>query len=124
MCVERFFDVFARRGPSRMLERGFLSVKDIAATPPWSSLLAENTPGELPREIPVFIAQGTTDDLVRPSVTRDYVKRLCAAGSPVETRWLPGVGHLFAARDSAEAAIAWIADRFDGLAAPTTCGRE
>ena len=28
---------------------------------PWSSLLRQNTPGALPAEIPVFIAQGETD---------------------------------------------------------------
>ena len=121
MCIERFFDVFRRRGPSRRLEQSFLSVNNLADREPWRSLLAENTPGPLPPEIPVFLAQGTADKLVIPSVTRNYAARLCKAGSRVTLDWLLGVGHAFSGRDSASAAVAWMADRFDGAAAPSTC---
>jgi hypothetical protein len=69
MCIERFFDVVRHRGPSRRLEQSFLTVNDLADRQPWRSLLAENTPGATPPEIPVFLAQGTADKLVIPSVT-------------------------------------------------------
>jgi acetyl esterase/lipase len=121
MCVERFFDIFRRRGPSRRLEQSFLSVNNLADREPWRSLLAENTPGPLPPEIPVFLAQGTADKLVIPSVTRNYAAALCKAGSRVTLDWIVGVGHAFSGRDSASAAVAWMADRFDGAAAPSTC---
>jgi acetyl esterase/lipase len=121
MCIERFFDVFWRRGPSRGLEQSFLSVKTLGDREPWRSLLAENTPGPLPPEIPIFLAQGTADKLVIPSVTRDYAAKLCKAGSRVTLDWIVGVGHAFSGRDSASAAVTWMADRFAGVAAPSDC---
>jgi acetyl esterase/lipase len=124
MCIERFFDVFRRRGPSRKLAQSFLKEKDFANLPPWRALLTENTPAALSPSIPIFLAQGTNDDVVPPSVTRNYLAKLCAAGSPVTMVWLPEVGHLYAARDSADAAIAWIADRFAGASAPGNCGQN
>jgi len=123
MCIERFFDVFARRGPSRQLARSFLSVDDLPELQPWRSLMEESTPGPLPAGMPVFLAQGTTDNIVDPKVTSAYMEQLCRAGSPVRMQWLPGVGHAFAARDGAPAAMRWIADRFAGAPAPSDCGR-
>lgn len=95
---------------------------DITALQPWRSLLIQNTPGTLPRHIPVFLAQGTTDNVVPPQVTAAYIRRLCAAGSSVRFVSLPRVGHAFIARDSASAAIDWMADRFAGQHAPNDCG--
>ena len=122
LCIERWFDMFSRRGPTRALEQSFLRVHDLAEEPPFRSLLAENTPGRLPPDIPIFLAQGTADKLVIPSITRDYAAKLCAAGSRVAFDWLPGVGHGFAGRDAANAAVAWIAARFAGEPAPSSCG--
>jgi hypothetical protein len=36
---------------------------------------------------------------------------------------LPGVTHTFAARDSVNAALKWMDDRFRGAPAPTVCGK-
>jgi acetyl esterase/lipase len=47
--------------------------------------------------------------------------KLCAAGRKVRMLELPGVGHGFIGRDSANAAAGWLADRFDGKAPPTDC---
>jgi hypothetical protein len=65
-----------------------------------------------------LIAQGTADELVRPSVTEAYVHALCTAGSAVQFDLLQGVGHAFVARDAASDAIAWISAGFNGGAAP------
>jgi pimeloyl-ACP methyl ester carboxylesterase len=124
MCIERLFDILRRRGPSRTLQQSFLTVNDLAKQEPWRSLLAENTPGPLPSDIPVFLAQGTADHLVIPSVTRQYASILCRSGSRVTLDWLPGVSHGFAGRDSASAAVAWMADRFNDAPAPSNCGSE
>ncbi len=120
-CIESVFDVFSRLGPTRALAKAFLVSQRFYEAPPWRGLLARNTPGLLPRELPLFLAQGTTDDLVRPQVTRDFADRQCRAGRAVTMLWLPGVGHLFAARDSAESAIAWMDERLAGLPPPTDC---
>lgn len=120
-CLESPIDLLERAGPSDALDHSFLSVTDLTSLEPWSRLIAENTPGPLPAEIPVFIAQGDADQLVRPQVTRDYVDALCRHGSKVELDMVAGGTHGFIARDAAATAVAWMADRFAGKPAPSTC---
>jgi pimeloyl-ACP methyl ester carboxylesterase len=122
-CIESIFDILARRRTEKPLEQHFLSVPNIATVEPWRSLALHNTPGVVPPRIPLFLAQGTTDDIVRPEVTRAYMQRQCKAGGKVTMKWLPGVGHGFAAADSADAAVGWMMDRFAGEPAPSDCGR-
>ncbi len=86
--------------------------------------MARNTPGTLPPSIPVFLAQGSADNLVLPRMTLDYRAKLCRAGSRVELDLMPGVGHAFAGQDAAGAAIDWIGDRFEGRPAPSNCGQD
>jgi acetyl esterase/lipase len=122
LCIERWFDVLTRRGPTQSLEKSFLRVDNLADREPWRRLLEENSPGVLAREIPVFLAQGSADGLVRASVTEAYRARLCQNGNKVDFVLLPGVGHAFIARDVASAAMAWIAARFAAAPAPSNCG--
>jgi acetyl esterase/lipase len=121
-CIESIYDMLRRRGPTRLLEQSFLAEKDFYRIEPWRELMTKNTPGTLPPHIPVFLAQGGADQLVRPQVTHDYMKRLCAAGSKVQWFFMPTVNHGFAARNSALAAVAWMADRFAGTGTPNDCG--
>ncbi|MFC3690858.1 lipase family protein [Chenggangzhangella methanolivorans] len=120
-CIESVFDIFARMAPSRALAKEFLKSQTFYETEPWRGLLARNSPGLPPKGAPLFLAQGTADDLVRPQVTQDYADRACRAGRAVRMVWLPKGGHLYAARDSAAQAVAWIGDRFAGLAPPNDC---
>ena len=120
-CIEGAFDILIREKISGPLEHTFLTVKNPATIEPWRSLLERNTPGELPHELPVFLAQGTTDRLVRPEVTEGYMRRLCRAGSSVRMLLMPNVSHGFAAYDSADAAISWIGNRFAGASADSNC---
>lgn len=123
-CIESIFDILERRQTEKPLEQHFLSVPSIAAVEPWRSLAMRNTPGTLPPQIPLFLAQGTTDTIVRPEVTRGYMQRQCKAGGKVAMMWVPNVGHGFVARDSADAAVAWMMDRFAGRPAPSDCGKN
>jgi acetyl esterase/lipase len=120
-CIESIFDIMARRRTTKSLERSFLITPDVAATEPWATLLAQNTPGTLPPDIPIFLAQGSKDGIVLPRITQDYMRRLCAAGSAVKLDVMPDVAHGFIAAKSAKSAVAWIADRFAGLPAPSDC---
>ena len=122
LCIERWFDMFTRRGPTLALEKTFLRVNNLADEEPWRRLLEENSPGPLPADLPVFLAQGSADGLVRPAITEAYRARLCRNGNRVEFVLMPGVGHAFIARDVAGAAVSWIAARFAGEPAPTNCG--
>ena len=120
-CIESIYDIMLRQRTARPLAETFLSIKNPVEVEPWRSLAAENTPGVLPGGIPIFLAQGTDDKLVRPEVTRDYMGRLCRGGSKVQMVLLPGIDHGFAARNSASAAVDWMADRFAGASAPSDC---
>ena len=122
-CVESLFDLIEHRVAARPLRKRFLTVENITQVQPWRHLLAVNTPGPLPQSTPLFLAQGTNDNLVVPAVTEAYRQRQCAAGSRVQFFSMPGVGHGFAARDSAGAAVEWMAGRFAHQPAPDNCSR-
>jgi alpha-beta hydrolase superfamily lysophospholipase len=122
-CIERFFDVFERIGPTRALAQTFLLDRNFASKAPWHALLIENSARPTPPSLPVFLAQGSKDGLVLPAVTEHYRDALCANGSAVAWDVLVGGTHGFAGRDAAPAAVAWIADRFAGRAPPNDCPR-
>jgi acetyl esterase/lipase len=121
-CIESIYDFVIRQRIGRPLARVFLSVPNLAEVEPWRSFAAQNSPGPLPPAIPVFLAQGSADMLVRPPLTQAYMSRLCAAGSKVRMLIMPGVGHGFAGRDSANAAAQWMEERFANASAADDCG--
>jgi acetyl esterase/lipase len=100
--------------------RRFLKI-DPFKTEPWKGIMVRNSPGQAPAGAPVFIAQGTADTTVNPQVTKRFAKALCAQGTRVTFVELPGVSHIFVARDSAPNAIRWMNDRFRGVPAPSSC---
>ena len=87
----------------------------------WSSALDAQTPGPLPDSVPVFIAQGTADEVVLPWPTAIVERDWCAAGSAIDVLWLGGVNHQDAALVGGPAAVRWIADRFAGRPASSSC---
>ena len=89
--------------------------------PGWADLIAEQTPPPMPADMPVFIAQGTADDVVLPWPQAMLQEQWCQAGSTLTMEWLGGVNHVEAAIVAGPAAMVWIADRFAGRPAPRTC---
>lgn len=120
-CIEGPFDLIERQRTERPLEQYFLTIANPASVEPWHSLLEKNSPGPLPADVPIFLAQGTTDQIIRPDVTKNYMSKLCTAGSKVKMVILPNIGHGRAAQASTEAVIRWTADRFAGAAVPNDC---
>ena len=123
--IELPIDMRPRAAVGAELQSSFLKVEvgDPTTSEPWHTLLAENTVGMPPAGLPLFVAQGTADDVVDPPVTADYVKQLCANGNAVRRLLLPAVGHGAAGRDSARAGIQWMSGRFAGAPAPNDCDR-
>ncbi len=121
-CIESIYDLVVRRRIAKPLETSFLSVPNPVAIEPWRRIAAANTPGPLPPDVPLFLAQGDADKLVEPAVTRDYFARSCRAGVRAQYFEMPRAGHGLAARNASNAAVAWIADRFAGAPAPSACG--
>jgi predicted esterase len=80
-----------------------------------------NTPGSVPIDAPILITQGEADPIVSPTVQRQFADRLCQTANIVDYRTYPGVGHITIAHETVPAVGQWIADRFAGRPAPSTC---
>lgn len=119
-CIESISDFIKLEQDEQSLERKFLKI-DPLEHPRLRSIMENNTPPPPPRHIPVFIAQGTDDNLVRPHITREFVDQLCQTGSNVKLHVISGGSHMFAGRDSAYHAVEWMAHRFRGVPAPNDC---
>lgn len=103
------------------LRRDLKSV-DLPSLQPWASIVAQNSVSSR-QSVPVLIAQTENDPLVSPDVTRAFAKRLCAGGTPLRWISLPGKDHVTTARQSADATLEWIEQRFEKTPPPNDCSR-
>ena len=122
-CIESVSEFEKIERDESPLKSGEFLKVDPAKAEPWKGIMARNSPGQAPAGAPVFIAQGTADTTVRPEITKRFGEALCAQGVRVSFVPLPGVTHTFAARDSANAALSWMTERFRGAPAPSSCVR-
>ncbi|MGV3491998.1 MAG: alpha/beta fold hydrolase [Devosia sp.] len=120
-CIESIIDIPGRLAAGDALAKDFLSVDNVTTLEPWKDLIAANTIGALPTDIPVLLVQGEADDTVDPQVTVDYVSEICAAGSKVSFELLPKVTHLNAAKEGVPYLTAWLADLAAGTAPANNC---
>jgi acetyl esterase/lipase len=119
-CIQSIAEMLRLEKVERPLQHGFL-IADPTKIVTWRSIMERNSTAAQPTGVPVFLAQGTADVTVRPSITERFADKLCAGGTPVVMTLMKGVSHSFAAEDSAHKAVAWIADRFAGRPAPSNC---
>lgn len=87
----------------------------------WRRFAAAQSPITPLNDVPVFIAQGTADEVVLPWPNAILQQDWCRAGVDISMLWLGGVNHMKAAITAGPAAVQWIADRFAGRPAPRTC---
>lgn len=102
------------------LGQTFFAVDPVTA-PGWASVIEEQTPPPMPADMPVFVAQGTADEVVLAWPNALLQEEWCAAGSSLSTLWMGEVDHLKAAITAGPEVITWIADRFADRPAPRTC---
>jgi acetyl esterase/lipase len=121
-CLTSIAQFQALEKSAKPLQKRFLKI-DPTKTEPWKGIMVRNSPGQAPAGAPVFIAQGGADSTVDPKVTKRFAKALCAKGERVAFIELPGVSHIFIARDAAPTAIRWMNDRFRGAPVPSSCQR-
>ena len=88
---------------------------------PWKELLARNAPGGSPIAVPVIITQGREDAFVRPRATERFVRYLCGQGATVQYRSSSGVAHRDLGEKTAPYVSNWIAGRFRGDRARSSC---
>lgn len=106
-----------------LLPRGGMFTRD-PATGPLGARLRENTPNK-PIAMPVLIAQGVNDDVVRPAIQQAYVDDRCAAGQAIDFRQYKDRDHLSLVASGSPLEpelVAWTRDRLNGQAATPTCG--
>jgi acetyl esterase/lipase len=122
-CIESVAEFEKIETDESPLKSGQFLKVDPSKAEPWKGIMLHNSPGQAAAGAPVFIAQGTADTTVDPEVTKRFGEALCAQGVRVSFVPLPGVTHTFAARDSANAALNWMTERFRGAPAPSSCER-
>jgi pimeloyl-ACP methyl ester carboxylesterase len=87
----------------------------------WRAALEDQTPPPMPASMPVFIAQGTADEVVLDWPNAMIAQEWCRAGSTLAMLWMGDVNHEQAAHVSGPTAFQWIYQRFAGVPAQSTC---
>lgn len=122
MCSRNWWEE-AGLGLAALSDEAGLLTRDATLLPPWRALLAANSIRRVPADVPLFIAQGLRDTIVRADVTRAYVRTVCRSGARVTYVEYPMADHGQTAKSSAPAAISWLRERFMGAAAPNDCSK-
>jgi pimeloyl-ACP methyl ester carboxylesterase len=81
---------------------------DPSTTQPWAALLAKNTPGTVALPVPLFIAQGATDVLVRPATTAQFAATERGLGTKVTYLSIPKTGHGLVAYRALPTLMPWL----------------
>jgi predicted esterase len=110
-CAQTDFEKGAVMLSARLLTQHML-LPEFWTTQPWVGAAQENSADPLRVGAPLLVAQGTSDDVVTPSMTQAFVQSACRAGASVDFVRIAGGGHSWAAFDSAAVATDWIANRF------------
>jgi pimeloyl-ACP methyl ester carboxylesterase len=98
------------------------------AEPHFARFLVANSTGSRPVGGPVLLLQGDADQAIPAAITDRVAAGLCRTGSVVDHRTFPGLGHdtipgVVTGIDdgAADQILAWVADRFAGRPAGSTC---
>ncbi len=90
-------------------------------SPAWRERLRANTPQPIPTDLPLLVAQSTTDAVVLPRTTATLVRDWCRAGDRISTLWVNGVSHQSTAIVVGPSVVQWIDGRLRGDPAADDC---
>jgi pimeloyl-ACP methyl ester carboxylesterase len=99
----------------------FTTVADPLNLPRIQKILDENTLGRRNPGIPMYLYESTQDEFMPLEDVRGLVKTYCGFGLPVSYYEDSFSEHVSLAGQGAYAAISWLADRFAGGTAPSSC---
>ncbi len=99
-------------GISDLILKGRMWSADPASTPPWSEQFATNTAAQAPIPVPVLVAQGTADRIVRPWSTVNLVQAYTANGTRISEITMQGVDHMKAGKMSVPYVVPFLTDLF------------
>jgi hypothetical protein len=94
---------------------------DPGSVEPWATLAAENNPGRVKTDSPILIVHSSGDDVVPAALSEAAFTRMCEVGQQVERRVIDAGGHGEAAPPAFIQGMDWIAERFAGEPATSTC---
>jgi pimeloyl-ACP methyl ester carboxylesterase len=94
---------------------------DPSTTEPWKSILADNTPGGSPIDVPILVTQGDRDELVLPATTEQFVGALCARNEHVEYHTYEGIDHGLVGERTVPLLLPWLAQVLADRAPASTC---
>jgi hypothetical protein len=99
----------------------FTTVADPLNLPRVRRVLAENTLGHRNPGIPLYVYESTQDEFMPLEDVRGLVQTYCGYGLPVSYYEDAFSEHVSLAGQGAPAAVTWLADRFAGSVAPSSC---
>jgi acetyl esterase/lipase len=100
---------------------GHYLARDPATTEPWATLLRQNTPGATRLPVPLFVAQGEADALVKPELTWRFADHECGLGTRVTRLALPQTGHGEVALRALPTLLPWFAVVESGIPPAANC---
>ena len=101
--------------------RGPLAREEPANPSAWLARYEQSSLGMMPAKAPLAVYQGDDDTAVAPAATEAYVKTACESGATIAYTHYPATDHIRLSGKAAPDFLPWIADRFAGKLAPTTC---
>ena len=84
-------------------------------------MLTENTPGQSPVGVPMLVAQGESDALVKPATTDQFVQKLCSSGELVQYHRYADIDHGLVGWRAVPAVIPFFAEVMAGRTPASTC---
>lgn len=96
--------------------------KDPLSDPVWASAVSEEQIDPARIEVPIFVVQSLTDNVVLPNTTALLTETACALpDSSISVSWLDMVTHEDTAVMGGMLAVDWLQDRFNGVPPASTC---
>ncbi|MFJ4919957.1 lipase family protein [Streptomyces sp. NPDC088725] len=88
---------------------------------PWDTIMAEQRLGKRRPAVPVLLSHSVLDDVIPHRVGKELAADWCRLGATVKfsSNYLPT--HIAAAAGTSAEGVPWLADRFAGKTAPSTC---
>jgi alpha-beta hydrolase superfamily lysophospholipase len=120
-CIETANSIEVLLPPTKELPQDFIT-QDPTVAQPWANIIADNSAKPSGISDPMYIGQGTADNVVNPAVTKAWAQNLCSVNNNVTFKSYPGLGHNTAGFVVVNDVIPWLSNIFSGQSATGNCG--
>ena len=87
----------------------------------WLKRIEQMALSNVPSQAPIAVYQGDDDPTIFPAATEAYVKKACASGTTITYNHYADTDHLRVPGRAQADFLNWIAERFSGKPAPSSC---